>query len=140
MILPGSPRRGVTERCEGKPPTPRQRQLLLFWAAHIHEHGYPPTLREALPHMGMRATNALRDLLYGLERRGLMVVADGVARGAVVTKLGWALLGATSSRAKTVEVLAPMVCQRCGATTFKFPCFMCRLEIERYLGGKEIGI
>jgi repressor LexA len=50
--------------------TDRQRQLLSFIEDHLHEHGFPPSIREMADHMGIRSTNGVNDHLKALERKG----------------------------------------------------------------------
>ena len=50
--------------------TERQREILKFISASIHERGYPPTLREIGEHFGIRSTNGVNDHLKALEKKG----------------------------------------------------------------------
>lgn len=54
-----------------RPPlTARQSQILDCIASSIIEQGYPPAIREIADHMGLRSSNAVRDHLVALERKG----------------------------------------------------------------------
>lgn len=71
---------------------PRQRQALEAIAAAI-DAGSPPTHRELGLALGIRSTNAVADLLAGLERRGLVWRAPFKSRVLRVTAAGYAELG-----------------------------------------------
>lgn len=50
--------------------TQRQREILDFISASIHERGFPPTLREIGEHFQIRSTNGVNDHLKALEKKG----------------------------------------------------------------------
>lgn len=50
--------------------THRQREILEFISASIHERGFPPTLREIGEHFSIRSTNGVNDHLKALEKKG----------------------------------------------------------------------
>ena len=50
--------------------TQRQREILDFISASIHERGFPPTLREIGEHFSIRSTNGVNDHLKALEKKG----------------------------------------------------------------------
>jgi len=56
--------------------TKRQRQVLDFISASIHERGFPPTLREIGEHFGIRSTNGVNDHLKALEKKGYLERED----------------------------------------------------------------
>jgi repressor LexA len=60
--------------------TDRQQQVLHYIRQSIHERGYPPTLREIGPHMGIRSTNGVNDHLRALERKGYLTREDMKSR------------------------------------------------------------
>lgn len=70
-----------------KPPTPKQRSVLRYIAAHIREHKYPPTQDELAEALGCSPTNA-RSYLLALERRGLITRVPGGYRCISVTPEG----------------------------------------------------
>jgi SOS-response transcriptional repressor LexA len=52
--------------------TGRQEQVLALLRDHLHEHGYPPSLRTIGARLGIRSTNGVNDHLYALERKGFI--------------------------------------------------------------------
>lgn len=50
--------------------TARQQQVLDAIVSHQEAHGYAPSLRELATTMGVASTNAVREWLVGLERKG----------------------------------------------------------------------
>lgn len=91
-----------------RPPTARQRQVLLFIHEFSARRGMPPTLREIGTHLGITSTNGVNDHLRLLERRGLIVRGDMLSRALRVTVEGLRALGVLA----TFEPPAP--CPRCG--------------------------
>lgn len=61
--------------------------MLRIVAAHLEQHGYPPSFRELLDLTGLRSTNGIREILLALERKGLI---RRVARSARTISLTFA--------------------------------------------------
>lgn len=55
---------------EREAPSPRQLQCLGVIRRWWLEHGQAPSVREIADQLGLRSTNAVADLLAGLERKG----------------------------------------------------------------------
>lgn len=53
-----------------QPLTERQHEVLTFVAAYIDSEGFPPSLRDICKRFEMTSTNAARDHLLALERKG----------------------------------------------------------------------
>lgn len=53
--------------------TPRQQQVLDYIVAHVHEHGYPPTVREIGAYFGVRSPQGVTCHLDALEKKGRIV-------------------------------------------------------------------
>jgi repressor LexA len=64
-----------------EPLTPRQLQILAFIRASIEKTGFPPTRAEIARHFGFRSPNAAEEHLRSLERKGVIEVLQGTARG-----------------------------------------------------------
>lgn len=76
-----------------RPPTARQLDLLRLLAAE-NDRGGSPSFREIAAALGIRSTNAVSDLMFGLEARGLIEPRKtGAMRAARVTGAGRAALG-----------------------------------------------
>lgn len=50
--------------------TTRQRKLVDFIATYTREHGWAPTLREAMPAIGAQSTSTVAYQLQQLDRKG----------------------------------------------------------------------
>jgi len=61
--------------------TPRQREVLDFIERHLRERGAPPTRAEISRAFGFRSPNAAETHLRALERKGVIELLDGSARG-----------------------------------------------------------
>lgn len=61
--------------------TERQQEIYEFVRACIMRNGAPPTLREIGEHFGMSSTNAVRDVLSALERKGYINRSEFKSRG-----------------------------------------------------------
>ena len=61
--------------------TDRQREVLGIIVSFTRRNGFPPTLRELLPLLKIRSTNAVSDHLTALERKGAIVWSRAKARG-----------------------------------------------------------
>lgn len=66
-------------------PSPRQFEALCFITHHRNAHGYPPTIRNIGDELGIGSTNAVNDLLRGLEKKGFIFRAEFSARAIVPT-------------------------------------------------------
>lgn len=69
-------------------PTDRQLEVLAYIAESIDTRQRPPTYREIAMRIGYRSTNATRDHLRALERKGLVTIDAGAACGVALTELG----------------------------------------------------
>ena len=61
--------------------TDTQARVLFFIVDFMSLEGYPPTLREMQDCFGWSSTNAARDHLRALVRKGYVTVAPGLSRG-----------------------------------------------------------
>ena len=61
--------------------TPRQRDVLLWIAAHVQRYGYGPTFREGQAAFGMRSPHGFRAHVLALVRKGLVEGDARVSRG-----------------------------------------------------------
>jgi len=68
--------------------THRQEFVLRTLALFTVEHGYPPTLRELMPLIGVKSTNGVNDHLAALERKGLIARIPKVSRGLLLNDAG----------------------------------------------------
>ncbi|MBS1173620.1 MAG: lexA [Proteobacteria bacterium] len=74
--------------------TPRQAQILQLIRDAIEAVGYPPTRAEIARQLGFRSANAAEDHLRALERKGMITIEAGAARGIRLTEgLGIPLIG-----------------------------------------------
>jgi repressor LexA len=64
-----------------EPLTPRQAQILAFIRTSIEKTGFPPTRVEIARKLGFRSPNAAEEHLRSLERKGVIEVLQGTARG-----------------------------------------------------------
>jgi repressor LexA len=60
--------------------TERQRQVLEFIAAHLHEVGYPPTIREIASHFNMSSAFGVQRHLTELQKKGYLRRETGARR------------------------------------------------------------
>lgn len=63
---------------------PRQQEVFDLLLAFTKKNGYPPTNRELANLIGVRSANAIAEHIRALERKGVVSVARGVARGITV--------------------------------------------------------
>lgn len=70
------------------PPTARQLEVLRAIADLTEAHGYAPTVRELGRRIGVKSTNAVKDTLEALARRGLLRWEQGLARTLALTESG----------------------------------------------------
>lgn len=61
--------------------TARQKEILGFLKAWIHEYGMPPTRQEICDALGFRSPNAAEEHLRALERKGAIEMLPGSSRG-----------------------------------------------------------
>jgi len=64
-----------------EPLTARQAQILAFIRMSIEKTGFPPTRAEIAARLGFRSPNAAEEHLRTLERKGMIEVLQGTARG-----------------------------------------------------------
>jgi repressor LexA len=69
-------------------PTDRQALALRLIDEHVRVVGCPPTLRELGELMTIRSNNGVNDHLRALERKGLIVRRDRLARAIQLTDQG----------------------------------------------------
>lgn len=65
--------------------TARQKEVYEFIRECITSNGLPPTIREVGAKFGMSSTNAVRDVLNALERKGFITRREGISRGIELT-------------------------------------------------------
>jgi repressor LexA len=74
--------------------TPRQAEILQLIRDTIEETGFPPTRMEIARMLGFASPNAAEEHLRALERKGVLEILDGTARGLRLTEaLGLPLVG-----------------------------------------------
>ena len=74
--------------------TPRQAEILQLIRDTIEETGFPPTRMEIARMLGFASPNAAEEHLRALERKGVIEILDGTARGIRVKEaLGLPLVG-----------------------------------------------
>jgi repressor LexA len=74
--------------------TPRQAEILQLIRDTIEETGFPPTRMEISRMLGFASPNAAEEHLRALERKGVIEILDGTARGLRVKEsLGLPLVG-----------------------------------------------
>ena len=71
----------------GKDLTPRQKQILKFISQFIDKHKYPPTRSELSAHFGFRSPNAAESHLRALEKKSVIGIERGAARGITLLPL-----------------------------------------------------
>ena len=71
----------------GKPLTTRQKQILNFISEFIDKYKYPPTRSELSAHFGFRSPNAAEAHLRALEKKSVIGIERGAARGITLLPL-----------------------------------------------------
>ncbi len=71
------------------PLTARQAQILALIRTEIERSGMPPTRAEIATALAFRSANAAEEHLRALERKGLIEIRQGTARGLRLTEAGW---------------------------------------------------
>lgn len=61
--------------------TQRQQQVLDMLVSYQKERGFPPTNQELATMLGCRSVNAAVEQLRALEKKGVITIKRGVARG-----------------------------------------------------------
>ncbi|TSE21637.1 LexA repressor [Tepidimonas alkaliphilus] len=79
--MPTSPPRSPRRIRDADGLTPRQREVLDFLRRWGREHGAPPTRQEIARAFGFRSPNAAEAHLRALQRKGMLELRDGSARG-----------------------------------------------------------
>lgn len=64
--------------------TPCQQKVLDMLISYQIEHGFPPTNQEVATMLGYRSVNAAVEHLRALEKKGLITIKRGVARGITI--------------------------------------------------------
>ena len=67
--------------------TNRQKQILMFISQFIDKHKYPPTRSELSAHFGFRSPNAAESHLRALEKKSVIGIERGAARGITLLPL-----------------------------------------------------
>jgi repressor LexA len=67
--------------------TNRQKQILIFISQFIDKHKYPPTRSELSAHFGFRSPNAAESHLRALEKKSVIGIERGAARGITLLPL-----------------------------------------------------
>ena len=62
-------------------PTKRQQLILDFVISFMKSNAFPPTRQEIADHFGFRSSNGAHEHLLALERKGLIQLTTGIARG-----------------------------------------------------------
>jgi repressor LexA len=78
--------------------TARQRQILKFISEFIEKHKFPPTRSELSAHFGFRSPNAAEAHLRALEKKSVIGIERGSARGITLLPLAAAQLPASANR------------------------------------------
>lgn len=66
--------------------TQRQEEIFTYLLDCVRDENYTPTVREIAARFGFRSTNAVRDHLAALERKGYIQRRDHVSRGIEIAK------------------------------------------------------
>lgn len=66
--------------------TPRQEEVYLYIANYIRENGYAPSLRETMSGLGLASTNAVRQHLERLNKKGFIERNENVSRGIKIVR------------------------------------------------------
>mgnify|MGYP003139359048 FL=1 len=77
----------MRESKEGDPLTEAQEEMFLYIRRRVRS-GMPPTVREIIHHFGMSSTNAARQQMMAIEKKGYIERAHGIARGTRITNRG----------------------------------------------------
>jgi repressor LexA len=78
--------------------TVRQKQILKFISEFIEKHKFPPTRSELAAHFGFRSPNAAEAHLRALEKKSVIGIERGAARGITLLPLAADELPASASR------------------------------------------
>jgi repressor LexA len=81
----------------GKTLTSRQKQVLRFISEFIEKYKYPPTRSELSAHFGFRSPNAAEAHLRALEKKSVIGIERGAARGITLLPLAANELPAATS-------------------------------------------
>jgi len=78
--------------------TVRQKQILNFISEFIEKYKFPPTRSELSAHFGFRSPNAAEAHLRALEKKSMIGIERGAARGITLLPLAAAELPASANR------------------------------------------
>jgi len=78
--------------------TARQKQILNFISEFIEKYKFPPTRSELSAHFGFRSPNAAEAHLRALEKKSVIGIERGAARGITLLPLAAAQLPASANR------------------------------------------
>ena len=78
--------------------TERQKQVLMFISEFIDKHRFPPTRSELSSHFGFRSPNAAEAHLRALEKKSVIGIERGSARGISLLPLAADILPASANR------------------------------------------
>ena len=68
--------------------SPIRKNILAFLAAHVKQHGFPPTVREVAAHVG-RPISTVHKNIKRLEMAGYLTTTPKKYRSARLTHKGW---------------------------------------------------
>lgn len=90
--------------------SPRQREVLDFIKKHLEKQGFPPSYREIGAALDIGSTNAVRDHILALERKGFLERKGSRSRGLTLTLPAEELEQdlEQSSRTVSIPVLGPV--------------------------------
>ena len=83
--------------------TARQKEILIFISQFIEKHKFPPTRSELSAHFGFRSPNAAEAHLRALEKKSMIGIERGAARGIRLLPL------ATAELPPSANTLLPLV-------------------------------
>lgn len=93
-----------------RPLTKRQQEVLDKIAWCIRKQGFPPTVRDLMPILGIRSPNGIMCHLDALEIKGRIMRTPGVSRGIVLVEPGQTFNDSTLQISSGVKRGVPVVC------------------------------
>ncbi len=67
--------------------TPQEHKALSLIAAHVAQHGYPPTQQQIAEGLGLKSKSGAHRLIHSLARQGLLEVQHGRRQGVELGRL-----------------------------------------------------
>ena len=109
-----------------KQPTPRQLQVHKFMVRYVLDNGYPPTMREIADGIGWSATSMAFQMMYAMERKGLVAKLGTSANGKGINRCWMPMVdGEMAIRLKQApsrfKFIEPVRCD-CGRVYFGLSC------------------